>query len=787
MPQKITDTELLARVDAELHQAQDYMGGKLSVQRRHALQYYLAQAEGELAPPEVEGRSTIVSTDVADAVEWMLPSLLRIFTASDRVVTLAPRKPGKEEMAGDATDYLNWLFYTQNDGFQSLHTMFKDALLSKMGVLKVYWDDRVEEAREEYVGLTDWEVASLLKDKEVEPIEHEARPDPDDQEKRRQALQQIYDQARQVQQQAQNLPINTPQAQQAIQVLQQLQAAQQGIEAQPPVMLHDVTVRRTKSGGKVRIEPVPPEEFFISRAAKKISETPFCAHVRETTVSDLRADGYSIGDDELPADDAGMVGRSMERTERWSYDDSTAPYPNMSEAVGDPSMRRIWVVEAYLKADVDGDGIAEWRRVLKCGQKILDNCECEGPPFVSITPIPMPHRFFGLSVADLAMPIQRRKTGLIRAADDNVYLTSNERYFAVEGQCNLDDLLTSRPGGVVRVKNPNAVGPLGRASSGMGDIYQLLEYTEQEKEQHIGFTRRSGGPGVNSIQKTALQAGIEVNRDDMRLELIARVFAEGGIKDLFVRMLQLVCRYQRQPAQFQLNDRWLEVNPREWRHLFDVSMNVGLGTNDPGLRAGQIGQIMGVQKELLPLGVVTPVELYNSASELTKILGYKNADQFFRNPANHPPPAPGPNPEQLKAQSAQQMQQAELQAKLQIEAAQKEHEVQLAQLRAQQEMQTEAHKQSLQHQQVQAQNEIEARRDQLQAQHQAQLDQLRIAADERIAQLREQNALEIARIDAMSRVQVAEISANTTITAAQIAASRATREVGNERRDAVVE
>lgn len=650
MPKKITDDELLARVDQELRQAQDYMGGKLAAQRRKALQYYMGQAEGDLAPPEVEGRSTFVSTDVADTVEWMLPSLLRIFTASDRVVQLNPRKPGMEQTAEDATDYLNWIFNTQNDGFACLYSMFKDALISKTGILKVWWEDRVEEAREEYRGLSDQELAQLLDDEEVEPIEHEARPEEQSEKQRRQAVEQLSKQIQQAQQAAQ---MGNPQAQQAVQGLSmQLQQ----IQSQPSVMVHDVTVKRTKKAAQVKIDPVPPEEFFISRQGKKIAEAPFVAHVVERSVSDLRAQGYDIRDDEIPSDDSGMVGRSQERAQRWSYDDSTAPYPNMIEPSGDPSMRRVWVCEAYLRADVDGDGIAEWRRVLKVGAKILDNVECDGPPFVAVTPVPMPHRFFGQSVADLAMETQKQKTAMIRAVQDNLYLQVNGRYFAVNGQVNLDDLLTSRPGGVVRVNAPGMVGPLNQGMADMRDSYQLLEYMEVQKENRTGFTRYSQGADSHSLNKTATGIGIITNRSDMRTELIARVFAETGVKDLFLHILKLVCQYQDQTAQFQLNGRWLEVNPREWRHQFDVVVNVGLGTNDPAQKIGQIGQLMAVQEKLAQggTGIVSPVEAYNSASEMVKALGYKDADRFLKNPANQPPKPPQPDPKMVELQHKQQ-------------------------------------------------------------------------------------------------------------------------------------
>jgi len=719
---KITDEDLITRVDQELRAAQDYMGGKLAVQRRKALQYYLALPEGDLAPPEVDGRSSVVSTDVSDTVEWLLPSLLKIFTASDRVVQLNPRKQGMEQDAEDATDYLNWIFNTQNAGFRCLHTMFKDALISKTGILKVWWEDKVDEAREEYEGLSDQELTELIEDKEVEPIEHTSRPDEDDAEQRDKALQQLTQQLQQATQAAQQ---GNPQAQQAVQQMQQQIAH---IQQQPPVMLHDVTVKRTRQAAQVRIEPVPPEEFFISRQAKTIADAPFVAHVREWLVSDLRANGYKIEDDELPQDDAGMVGRSMERAQRWSFDDSTAPFPNMSEPPSDPSMRRVWVVEAYLRSDVDGDGIAEWRRLLKCGEKILDNVECDGPPFVAVTPIPMPHRFVGLSIADLAMGAQKQKTSLIRSVQDNINLQVNGRYYAVDGQVNLDDLLTSRPGGVVRIKNPGAVGSLNQGMGNMGDVYHMLEYAETQKENRTGFTRQSAGADANAINKTATGVSIVTNRADMRTELIARVFAETGVKDLFVQMLKLVCKYQHQPAEFNLNGRWLNLNPREWRHRFDVVVNVGLGTNDAQQKQVHLGNLLQMQERLAPMGIVGPKEIYNAAAEMVKAIGYKDANRFLQNPQNTPPKPPPPDPklqiEQMKLQAAGQHKQMDAQLQTQIEQAKGQATMQIEQAKLEMQMQVERAKMDAQMQVDINRQRAEAEQQQLKARAEAQLAQM---------------------------------------------------------------
>lgn len=767
MPQKITEDELLSRVEQELRAAQDYMGGKLSTQRRRALAYYMGQAEGDLAPSEIDGRSSFVSTDVRDTVEWMLPSLLRIFTSSDRVVQLNPRKPGGEQTAEDATDYLNWIFNTQNDGFLALHTMFKDALISKVGVLKVWWDDHEEQAREEYRGLSDHELAQLLEDEEVEPIEHEARPDEQDAKQREQALQQMGQQLQQAMQAAQQ---GNPQAQQAAAQMQQQMA---GIQARPPVMVHDVTVRRTKKAGQVKIEPVPPEEFFVSRNAKRIADAPFVAHVVERSVSDLRAQGYDIRDDELSSDESGMVGRSQERVQRWSYDDSTAPFPNMIEPPNDPSMRRVWVCEAYLRADVDGDGIAEWRRVLKVGRKLLENVECDGPPFVCVTPIPMPHRLFGLSVADMAMEVQKQKTSMIRAIQDNLYLQVNGRYFALEGQVNIDDLLTSRPGGVVRVKSANAVGPLQQGMGDIGSSYQLLEYLEVQKENRTGFTRQSMGGDPNAINKTATGVSITTNRADLRMELIARTFAETGVKALFLQILKLVCQYQDQAAQFNLNGRWLEVNPREWRHQFDVVVNVGLGTNDVNQRIQQIQQLMATQQALAQTGtgIVSPVEAYNSAAELVKALGFKDANRFLKNPANSPPPPPPPNPEQLKAQAQMQVEQAKLQASTQVEQMKLQQQAQFEQVKREHEMQIEQAKMQMQAQVDTNRQQVEAEQKTQEIRQQAELDLLK-AQHEAEKHLRELDFNRWkAQLDSETRILVAQIGAKSALDKAQVAAA----------------
>lgn len=618
---KVSDDDLVVAINKEISNSVGYSNGRLSEMRRRAEYYYLGEAKGELAPPEIEGRSSVVSTDVADTIEWMLPNLLKIFTASDAAVEFAPRQQKDEQSAKQATDYINHVFHKQNPGFQIMYTWFKDALLQKNGILKVYWDDKKDVTKEEYKGLDANELTMLLQDPAVEPVEHEQYIDPNQQEAFNAAMQQY-----------QGMAANAQQAQMMGQQVQPLPPAPQA-----PI-LHDLTIQRTQDNSKVTVENVPPEEFRISRSAKTIKDSSYVGHQKLTTLSDLTAKGYENVEKLSSSDQGPMNGEAIERA---SYDDEMGEQIENNE-VGDETQRRVQITESYIRMDCDGDGIAEWRKVVTCGNTVLDNEECDGPPFVSITPIPLPHRFFGRSIADLSMETQRTKTSIWRALLDNLYLQVNGRYGAVENQVNLDDLLTSRPGGIVRVKQAGAVFPLQQGMADAGAAYQALEYAETAKENRTGFTRYSQGNSADSLNNTATGINIITNRSDARTELIARVFAETGVKDLFLLILKLVSQYQDGEQTMMMNGQWVSMNPREWATQFDFSVNVGLGTGNKDQIVQHLMGLMQTQQNGLQVGFATPQNLFNSASKLAENMGFKQADMFFTDPTKMPPKPPGP-------------------------------------------------------------------------------------------------------------------------------------------------
>lgn len=743
---RMSDDQLRSITDQEMRAAVGWYSGKLAAQRQKAMAYYLGQPTLDLTPPEVEGRSSVVSPDVRNTIESMLPQLMVKFAGSERVVEFEPTKPGDEEKAEQATDYVNHVLHTHNPGERIIYNWMKDALLSKNGIVKVWWDNRKEEKREEYRNLNDVELAQLMDDDEVEVIEQKSYPDEEDAEKRQQALQQLQQQLEQATQAAQ---AGDPQAQQAVVMLQQ-QMAQ--IQSAPPVLAYDVACRRTRISGCVKVENVPPEEFLISRKAKSIQDASFVAHRVARTQSDLISMGYK-NVDQISGDDQATA-LNMERIERLGYDDELAYLQADTLSTPDDSQRVIWVTECYVRCDYDGDGISELRKVVRAGNQILENEIVDCAPFVAITPVPMPHKFFGLSVADLALEAQKIKTNILRGMLDNMYLSINGRYFAVDGQVNLDDLLASRPGGVVRVKQPGAAG---RLDQGMGDSQlgmSMMETMQGFLEDSTGWTRYNQGSDGDSLNNTATGVNIVTNRADMRLDLIARNFAE-GFRDLFRLILKLVSQYCDKEAFIRLRGTWVNVDPREWRNQFDCTVNVGLGTGNRDQQVAHLMALLQQQQMGLQIGTATPENVYQSQAELVKALGFKTADKFFSDPAKAPPRPQPPTPEQIKAQAAMQLEQMRQQADAQKFQAEQQIEMQ----RIQMEAQAKQAEQQAALQVQQANDERDAAREQARIQMEAQLKQVEA---ETKAQL-EREKLEMERwratLEAETKVLVAQIAA----------------------------
>jgi hypothetical protein len=618
--------ELLSLVADEEAKALGQQYGELSTEREKALDYYFGRKFGN----EVEGRSQVISTDVRDSIEGILPMLLDIFTSSKNAVEFDPQGMEDEAQAKQATELANYIFYRQNNGFLILYQWFKDALLQKNGIVKFWYEKKETVRKEKYKGLNELELMQLL--------------------------------------QTPNLEVSST------------------MERDDGSLEIEVTIR--DAGGKICIANVPPEEFLVSPHHNSISvqSAPFVAHRCKKTITELKEMGYETKD--LRGDD-NSVEFSPEYLARRQFDEET-----LESDSSDDSMRRVWVSEVYMRVDYDGDGVAELRKILKCGDTILENEEAEIIPFAAITPIIMCHRFFGLSLADQTMDIQYHKSVLWRQMMDNLYLTNNPRIGVLENQVELDDLLNGRVGGIVRHKVPNAITPI-ETRFVAGQSFPMLEYLDSVKENRSGVTRYNQGSDADSLNKTATGVSRIMDAAMLRTKLIARVFAETGVVDLFKGILHCLSKYSTEPMQVRLSNKFEVIDPRQWKTMWDMTVNVGLGTGDKTQQLMQLQSIATQQFTLRQAGApwVTDQNLYNMAKKQAELAGYPHDGYFFTDPATIPPPEPGPDPnaaamqaEAQKAQMTMQVEGAKIQQKGQETQATVEIEKYKADLQAQTQM-----------------------------------------------------------------------------------------------------
>jgi len=582
---KVTEEELVGRIQSEITDSLGY-GDELSKQRETAMEYYYGLPFGN----EVDGRSQFVDSTVQDTIEWIKPSLMRVFASGDDMVKFNPVGPEDVEMAKQATDYVNYVFTKLNPGWEILYNWFTDALLSKNGIVKVWWNEEEVWNREEYKGLTEIELDALINEEDVEVIEHSPYISSD---------------------------------------------ADEVTGEYTSITYHDIVIKRLNSKGSIKIENVPPSEFLINREAKTIQDARFVCHRVRKTLSELREMGYDPDPDELGSGEDVLY--NAERQARYAFDlSSNADVGNWGVGGTEESLREYWLHENFVKTDYDGDGIAELRKVCTIGSTVLANEPIDSIPFISICPIRIPHKFFGLSVADQVESLQLIKSTLMRNLMDNMYNQNFGRYAVMEGQANLDDLLTQRPGGVVRVKSPNAVTPLATPSLEPYS-FQMLEYLDGVRESRSGVSKNTQGLNDNALTShtTATAVAQVMTAAQARVELIARNFAETGVKELMSTIYELLQKNQDADTVIGIRGTWIPVNPSTWRDKYDCTVAVGLGHGNRDQQLMHLSQLIQFATQALSggLGIVNEQNLYNIAAQVIKNMGFANVQDFLTDPS----------------------------------------------------------------------------------------------------------------------------------------------------------
>jgi hypothetical protein len=656
-------------IDSEIDNSIGFLMTDTIDDRRKALDYYLRRPYGN----EIEGRSQIVTGEVAEVIDGALPQLVRVFTASEDIVRFEPKGPGDEEGAQQATEYVNWVFYRDNDGFLVLHNWFKDALLQKTGIVKAYWDTKIEVTKEEYQNLTDDELVLLMSDGTREVVEQDTTEE----------------------------------------------EAGIGMDGMPVILRsHSVKVSKKSTSGGVVVENVPPEEFLISKRAIDIKSAPFVAHRRLVTRSELTAMGF---DAEIIATLPSNTDLEFSEERIARFDQSETPDVQSM----DITMEEVEVFECYIRADMDDDGIAELRKVVYAGNEILSDEEIDLVPFHSLCPIPIPHKFFGNSLADRAMDIQLIKSTITRQILDNLYLTNNARTGVVEGQVNLDDMLSVAPGGVIRMKNPNAIVPIN-VSPVANQAFPMLEYLDGIQSKRTGISDMQQGLNPDILQNvTAAAIAATMSASSGKIELIARIFAETGVKSLFQGILHLVTKYQDKPRMIRLRGKYIPIDPRTWSNQYDLSISVGLGTGNKQEQMAMLQMVMAKQEQIIqqygPANPMVSIGQYRTTmGKFIEAAGFKDVSEFFKEitpeqdqALSNPPPQQqqqDPAIEAMIAQSQAQMQMAQQKLMADIEANRQKAlaDIQLAREKAGAEIQLEREKAAAQLELKKAEFEVEA-------------------------------------------------------------------------------
>jgi len=619
----MSEEDLQGVISAEIYDAISFIDDDIGGNRALATEYYYGQAFGD----EEEGRSQVVSMDVRDTVQGILPSLMRIFFGPERVVEFTPQGPEDVQNAEQATDYVDFIFKRDNPGFKILHSAFKDALVRKVGIIKYWWDESVEVKAESFSMLDEQSMMMLTENPDVEISAVREYPVPGTE------------------------PMNDA----------------QGIMTPPP-MMYDVEIKRRIKSGKVKIEALPPEEFLIDRRAKSIDEATFVGHRTMKTVSDLVAMGYDYDEMVEAAGNGNDFDNNQEYTAR-------NPFAVISTANnGDPSSKSVLYIEGYLKVDFDGDGIAEMRRIctIGTGNKVLRNEIVDDRQFADFCPDPEPHTFFGMCPADVVMDIQRIKSNVQRGILDSLAQSIHPRTAIVEGQANMEDVLNTEVGAVIRMRAPGMVQPFTTPFVGQA-AFPMLDYLDDIKQTRTGISKAAAGLDADALQSTTKAAvSATVNAAHQHIEMIARIFAETGLRKLFTGILKLVVENQDRARMVRLRNTFVPIDPRSWDSKMDVTVNVGVGDGTIEDRINILSQVAMRQEMLIketgPNNPVVSIPQYtNTLTKMLQLAGIKDSQNYFNQlPADFqlpPPPEPKPTPEETLAQVQAQSIQADIQKK----------------------------------------------------------------------------------------------------------------------------
>lgn len=598
--------KLNAAIDSYCSQSYgaDTDGGELSRQRALAIAAY----QGQTIDPAPEGRSEVNDWTVFETVQWILPSLTRIFAAGDDIVEFEPTGPEDEDIAKQESEVLNYLVTQKNNWFLTCLQWFQDALITKNAYCMASMEEKQIPETEYYEGQSEEQLAMLVDDG-MEIVEAEAREDEDNPQ-----------------------PVIGPDGQPMI--------GPEGPLMQPRI-IYDVTVKRVKTTKRLRFDVLPPERCIIGEDTPDftLAECNYFEYFDLETISDLRKCGYEIDDD------IGFDGVEWSEEDAARDDILGADSRNRELDLPDPSMRQVVVRTIWIRYDYDDDGIAELQKVVRVGNTILERESASCIPVSSIVPFLNTHRHMGTSVADLTFDIQRIKTAMLRSGLDSLYLATNPRH-VISDKVTLDDMLISRPGGVVRLKQHAIPGeghvmPL-QTENTFPYVQQGLLHMDTVTESRVGVNRMFQGIDDSNLNDHN-RIGQLSTMAAQRVEQIARIFAN-GVERLFSIAHELVIKSGHSMDAIKLRGQWIDINPTQWRTGRDMRVVAPFAAGNKDSLIQRLMLIRGIHSEAAAAGhpMVQPDDSYALAMEISKASDVAG-DKFFTDPSTVPPPQPPPD------------------------------------------------------------------------------------------------------------------------------------------------
>ena len=587
-PKSLSEDKIQNTVTSAVREAVDFVETEVSPDRIKAQKYF----DGKSVVDFEEGRSRVVATKVRDTIRAIKPALMRVFLQSDKPVEFIPNTPQAVMGADQATKYAKYIF-ERNNGFRILSDVFHDALIKKVGVAKVYYDEVQHVEIDEYSDLTPEQLAFIENDPESEVLSQEET------------------------------------------IIAEAVIDDMGIEIQPRMASYNLRVARTSTKGQIKIDSVAPEDFFVNRMAVSIDDCYVCGHTSEARVGDLVAMGFDF---ETVYNLGGAADGTVDDEEelaRRGWDDT-----DDDENAADPSMRKVQFTEAYMKMDIEGTGVPRLYKFICAGNdyEILDYELCDYIPFAIFEVDPEPHTFFGRSLAEIVTEDQDAATSLLRGLLDGLAMANNPRVMAVQNLVNMDDLLNNEIGGVVRVKDINALREfsIGNAASA---ALPALQFYDEAVRAKTGVTGAAMGMDADALQsQTAAGVNAAVQAASAVSELIARNLAEGGMRQMF-RLIAQIARANPNPNEMmRLDGQFVPVDPRSWTNDLDLVTNVGLGNNRREDRIAALQMTMQTQMQIWQAygptnGIVSMTGIRNTLADILGMAGIHNADRYY-NPMN---------------------------------------------------------------------------------------------------------------------------------------------------------